>query len=408
MHLFPKSLSRKKAPPQNVNCNDTVAPKQARYTDSSNATFSVYVTHAQKLDGDNVENRIGVAERIIFVRSHLEGFRFLTFLIGWPLLIHGRHFHFRQLPELAQDPNIITQSLLAQISQQFSDETFNDAGGVPNTSVLSSIITAGSVAFINSVRFLSLAVNFMANQALHFRAHIRKYFAEARASSTSSGSLRRCLSFSYPCTCSSLAFNFCANRTSHISPSQSSDSAPSFIALTLLPLIFRYHCPFWSSIIPGRIIRLAQRAFTSKLPISIQQRRTRACLKALYYVPGADRDLLTPPCSDSARQQNIARFLADIKHTPRDMNTQWWASNNAELIHKERLKLAKARRDHTEEYRHGKFDQQPEGDRELPASPCLPHHNLVTCTLEILAQDPVIGAAVSQRRKSSSKRHSHR
>ncbi|KAH9015654.1 hypothetical protein EDB85DRAFT_2156494 [Lactarius pseudohatsudake] len=46
--------------------------------------------------------------------------------------------------------------------------------------------------------------------------------------------------------------------------------------------------------LPWAIIQLAQRALTSKLPTTVQQRRTRACLKALYYIPGAIRDLLAP------------------------------------------------------------------------------------------------------------------
>jgi len=46
--------------------------------------------------------------------------------------------------------------------------------------------------------------------------------------------------------------------------------------------------------LPWSIIDLAQRAFTSKLPKSVQQRRTRACLRALYYIPGAIRDVLAP------------------------------------------------------------------------------------------------------------------
>ncbi len=42
------------------------------------------------------------------------------------------------------------------------------------------------------------------------------------------------------------------------------------------------------------IIQLAQRASTNKLPKSVQERRTQACLRALYYIPGAIRDILAP------------------------------------------------------------------------------------------------------------------
>ncbi|KAH9033189.1 hypothetical protein EDB83DRAFT_1833845 [Lactarius deliciosus] len=79
------------------------------------------------------------------------------------------------------------------------------------------------------------------------------------------------------------------------------------------------------------------------------------------------------------------------------MNTRWWASNNTELIRKERLKLLKARRDHTEEYRTGKFDQQPEGDRASPAFVPAAQLDLITLTLEILARDSVADAAESER-----------
>jgi len=46
--------------------------------------------------------------------------------------------------------------------------------------------------------------------------------------------------------------------------------------------------------LPWSIIQLAQRAFTRKLPKSVQQQRTRACLRALYHIPGAIRDVLAP------------------------------------------------------------------------------------------------------------------
>ncbi|KAH9054995.1 hypothetical protein EDB87DRAFT_1795480 [Lactarius vividus] len=245
--------------------------------------------------------------------------------------------------------------------------------------------------------------------------------------------------------------------------------------------------------LPWSIIQLAQRAFTSQLPKSVQQRRTRACLKALYYIPGAIRDVLAPyaagkhycleilpllntpeslevidelwdtpnddvalsvrcaaavvaafmitpprrtldnfvapdaafiwddnigkqflakrlrvgtdadngvapeyhPRSDSARLRNIVRFLTDINDTLRYINTQWWTSDNADSIRRERRKLFDTRR--TEEYRIGRgtFDQQ--GDRGSPAFVPAAQQDLITITLEILARDPVTNAATSQR-----------
>ncbi len=243
--------------------------------------------------------------------------------------------------------------------------------------------------------------------------------------------------------------------------------------------------------LPWSVVQLAQRAFTSKLPKSVQQRRTLACLRALYGIPGAIRDLLAPyaagkhycleilpllnsqesleiidefwdtpdddvalsvrcaaavvaafmitpprrtldnfvtgntqfiwrddagkrflskrlgisagagavpefdPQSDSARLQNLVRFLADIGDTLRYMNTQWWTSVNADSIRRERRKLFDTR--HMEEYRtgHGTFDQQ--GDRASAAFVPAAQQDLITLTLEILARDPVAGAATSQR-----------
>ena len=46
--------------------------------------------------------------------------------------------------------------------------------------------------------------------------------------------------------------------------------------------------------LPWSIVQLSQRALTSGLLESDQQRRTQACLKALYYIPGAIRDVLAP------------------------------------------------------------------------------------------------------------------
>jgi hypothetical protein len=46
--------------------------------------------------------------------------------------------------------------------------------------------------------------------------------------------------------------------------------------------------------LPWSIVQLSQRAITSGLSEFVQQRRTQACLKALYYIPGAIRDVLAP------------------------------------------------------------------------------------------------------------------
>ena len=46
--------------------------------------------------------------------------------------------------------------------------------------------------------------------------------------------------------------------------------------------------------LPWNIVQLSQRAITSGLPEFVQRRRTQVCLKALYYIPGAIRDVLAP------------------------------------------------------------------------------------------------------------------
>ncbi|KAH9173683.1 hypothetical protein EDB89DRAFT_2228551 [Lactarius sanguifluus] len=239
--------------------------------------------------------------------------------------------------------------------------------------------------------------------------------------------------------------------------------------LAVLPGPTNFHAS-----LPWSIIQLAERAFASKLS-SDQQPRTRACLRALYYIPGAIRDLLAPyaaekthsskilpllnttsslevikelqnthdegvalparcvaavvasymtttsptttpndittgddnsgkqflgerlgeHCGDSARLQNIARFLRDIKDTLREMNEQWWTSDNATSIREARRTLFDTR--HTAEYRtsHGTFGQQ--GDRASLALVPAAQQDLITLTLEILARDSVAGSATSPR-----------
>ncbi|KAI9439648.1 hypothetical protein H4582DRAFT_1813268, partial [Lactarius indigo] len=62
-------------------------------------------------------------------------------------------------PNLQQDPNITTQLLLAQISQQLSNTTAGGASGPVDPPVKSSYVPPTSVVFINSVWFLSLVLS---------------------------------------------------------------------------------------------------------------------------------------------------------------------------------------------------------------------------------------------------------
>ena len=269
--------------------------------------------------------------------------------------------------------------------------------------------------------------------------------------------------------------------------------------------------------LPWSIIRLARRSITSDLSKPIQQKRTQACLRALYFIPGAIRDVLavyaakkyhcpkilpllnspeslevidelrkksndsnddvalsvrcaaavvaafiiTPPSisldsysvtdglkwgegpgrqflearlrddpdaspdttldaapditldaapdvtpdaapdaappfdlnSDTARLQNITRFLTDIKYTLQDMNQQPWQPDSAESILRQEL----FKKRHTREYVDGKgmFDQP--GNRTSLAFVPAAQQDLITLTLEILARDPVANAETPQR-----------
>src|SRR6266702_7142638 len=60
-------------------------------------------------------------------------------------------------PNLQQDPNVTTQSLLAQISQQLS--TTNGTSPAASPSTQSSFSPSASVVFVNSVWFLSLVLS---------------------------------------------------------------------------------------------------------------------------------------------------------------------------------------------------------------------------------------------------------
>ena len=241
--------------------------------------------------------------------------------------------------------------------------------------------------------------------------------------------------------------------------------------------------------LPWSIIRLAQVAITSDVPWPIQQKRTQACLRALYYIPGAIRDVLAPyaaeeyfcvemlpllnspeslaiieelwdstnddvalsvrcaaavvaafiitpprsilnifvrptvgfvgdnsigqqfldnrlrvgpnadggiapefhPNSDTARLQNIVRFLADINDTLHFMNRQPWTPDSAE---------SSLRRELFDQRNTfvglGMMDDQ-QRDRTSPAFVPAVQQDLITLTLEILARYPVAKAAQSQR-----------
>jgi hypothetical protein len=61
--------------------------------------------------------------------------------------------------------------------------------------------------------------------------------------------------------------------------------------------------------LPWSIVQLSQRSISSGLEDSIRRRRTRACLKALYYIPGAIRDVLAPYAAGTYYCLNILPLL---------------------------------------------------------------------------------------------------
>ena len=99
-------------------------------------------------------------------------------------------------PSLKQDPNVVTQSLLAQISQQLSSANSTSSISTAFPTIQSPFSPSASVVFINSVWFLSLVLSLTCalmatllqqwarrylqivrqNHPPHIRANIREYF----------------------------------------------------------------------------------------------------------------------------------------------------------------------------------------------------------------------------------------
>ncbi|KAI9449975.1 hypothetical protein BJY52DRAFT_1126253, partial [Lactarius psammicola] len=161
--------------------NVTSAPEKPTYSDSSGAIFSMYIDRAQTFDKENVDNWDGQANGILLFTGLFSSTVASFIAISYQ--------------NLQQDPNVTTQSLLAQISQQLSNSTAS--GTTTGPSIQTSFAPAASVVFINSVWFLSLVLSLTCalmatllqqwarrylqmvqrNHAPHVRAHIREYFA---------------------------------------------------------------------------------------------------------------------------------------------------------------------------------------------------------------------------------------
>ncbi|KAH9164146.1 hypothetical protein EDB89DRAFT_1859517, partial [Lactarius sanguifluus] len=178
------------ASPQNAG-DGTTAPKETTYSDASGAIFSMYIDRAQKFDKENVDNWDGQANGIlVFVR--VSSRRLLLFTTGL-FSSTVATFIAMSYPNLQQDCNVTTQSLLVTISQQLA--TTNNT--IPAASPCTQSPPSALVVFVNSVWFLSLVLSLTCaliatllqqwarrylqmiqrNHAPHVRAHVREYFS---------------------------------------------------------------------------------------------------------------------------------------------------------------------------------------------------------------------------------------
>ncbi|KAN0130542.1 hypothetical protein V8E53_011628, partial [Lactarius tabidus] len=157
-------MSSSRKPPSDNNSTGT-APDQTIYSDSSGRIFNFYTTYT------------------ILVFIGLFSSTVATFIAI-------------SYPSLRQDPNVVTQSLLAQISQQLSSANPNGSISPTSLSTQSSFSPSTSVVFVNTVWFLSLVLSLTCalmatllqqwarrylqivrrNHQAHIRAHIREYF----------------------------------------------------------------------------------------------------------------------------------------------------------------------------------------------------------------------------------------
>ncbi|KAH9173654.1 hypothetical protein EDB89DRAFT_2068447 [Lactarius sanguifluus] len=101
-------ISPLQQPLQNTDDGPPV-PKTTGFRDPASAILSMYITRVQKFEDENVENWKGGAEGIL-VFTGLFSSTVATFIS-------------LSYPNLQQDPNVTTQALLAQISQQLSNFT---------------------------------------------------------------------------------------------------------------------------------------------------------------------------------------------------------------------------------------------------------------------------------------------
>jgi hypothetical protein len=170
-------------------------------------------------------------------------------------------------PSLQQDPNVTTQSILTQISQQLSNP--NNNGTIHPASLSQTPFSpSASVVFVNSVWFLSLVLSLTCalmatllqqwarrylqivkrNHAPHVRAHIREYFSRGARKFRIFGLVEILPSLLLASVLLFFAglvvFAFLANNTvARITLAVVGFCSFSYIALTIMPLIFP-DCPY--------------------------------------------------------------------------------------------------------------------------------------------------------------------
>ncbi|KAN0130539.1 hypothetical protein V8E53_011625, partial [Lactarius tabidus] len=252
--------------------NTSTAPDETTYSDASGRIFNLYTTRAQKLDHENVENwKDGADSILVFIG--LFSSTVATFIAI-------------SYPSLQQDPNVVTQSLLAQISQQLSSTNANGSISPASLSTQSPFSPSASVVFVNSVWFLSLVLSLTCalmatllqqwarrylqivrrNHPPHIRAHIREYFYQGARKFGLFGLaelLPSLLIISVLLFFAGLVvFAFLGNHTvAKFTLAIVGFCFLSYISFTLMPLVF-HDCPYWTPLTTvlwfvSRIIGLA-------------------------------------------------------------------------------------------------------------------------------------------------------
>ncbi|KAI9449817.1 hypothetical protein BJY52DRAFT_1176085, partial [Lactarius psammicola] len=208
----------------------------------------MYTTRAMKFDDENVKNWEGGADAIL-VFTGIFSATVATFIT-------------MSYPNLQQDPNVITWSLLERISQQLPNATTNP------TPAQTSFSPSASVVIVNSIWFLSLVLSLTCalaatllkewtrryrqiirrDYAPHVHAHVREYLIRGTRESGIIG-LFEILPFLLHISvflffAGLVVFAFIANYVvAYITVAIVGFSAVSYIALTLVPFITR-DCPY--------------------------------------------------------------------------------------------------------------------------------------------------------------------